>query len=98
MRVGQSQRRRDDNEREIVDALRRVGILVWRLSDKGLPDLLAFQAPDHWLPIEVKQRGSTASLTPAQAETYAATTFPIVDTVAHALALFGIEMSGSTRS
>lgn len=33
--------RRDGTEREIVDALRSVGADVWRLSGKGLPDVLA---------------------------------------------------------
>ena len=97
-RVGQS-RRRDGNEREIVDALCKAGVWVWRMNEKGLPDLLTFQASrDRWLPIEVKRHRSkrvqrndrAATLTPAQRETYAMTTFPIVETVAEALALFGV--------
>ena len=39
MRVGQS-RKRDQNERAIVDALRRVGAFVMRASIDGGPDLL----------------------------------------------------------
>jgi len=38
-RVGQA-RRRDANERSIVDALRRCGASVIRLSEPGVPDLL----------------------------------------------------------
>jgi hypothetical protein len=32
--------RRDDNEREIIDALRQVGATVQQISVKGAPDLL----------------------------------------------------------
>jgi len=38
-RVGQT-RRRDSNEAQIVDALRRVGAFVMRASIEGGPDLL----------------------------------------------------------
>jgi Holliday junction resolvase len=40
-RVGQS-RRRDLNEPGIVQALRKAGALVIRISEKGAPDLLCF--------------------------------------------------------
>lgn len=39
MRVGQA-RKRDANEPAIVEALRRVGAQVIRLSERGAPDLL----------------------------------------------------------
>ena len=32
--------KRDANEPEIVDALRSVGAKVWRMSGRGLPDVL----------------------------------------------------------
>mgnify|MGYP001614713049 FL=1 len=104
MRVGQA-RKRDGNEREIVDALRKVGIRVWRLNAEGLPDLLTFQAAGRWLPIEVKRQSAkarrlamTALLTPAQLETHAVTKFPIVETVAQALALFFRDAPGDVRT
>ncbi len=39
MRVGQA-RKRDWNEPDIVEALRKFGVRVWRLNGAGLPDLL----------------------------------------------------------
>lgn len=86
-RVGQA-RRRDWNETAIVSALRGVGVVVYRLSAPGVPDLLTYSR-GVWLPIEVKKpRGK---LTPAQKDTRADTPYPVVETVAEALALFGVK-------
>lgn len=102
MRVGQ-QRKRDANEMEIADALKAIGVLVYRISAPGLPDLLTWDARKrsghYWLPIEIKRhrpRRSLSdrhgkSLTPAQCVTYAMTKFPIVETIDEALALFGVK-------
>ena len=46
--------RRDENEREIVDALRGVGASVHRLDGPGLPDLLVGRAGETYL-LEVKR-------------------------------------------
>ena len=86
MRVGQ-RRKRDQNESEIVRALRQIGVTVERISEPGLPDLLT-HARGIWLPIEVKMPGE--ALTPAQAETYQRAPFAIVHNEAEALALFGV--------
>lgn len=86
MRVGQS-RKRDWNEASIVAALRGIGVDVWRMSGEGLPDLLT-HSRGKWLPIEVKRpRGK---LTPAQKALRAIAPFPVVETDAEALALFGV--------
>lgn len=88
--------KRDKNEKQIAEALRAIGVLVWFLSAEGLPDLLTFYRGE-WLPIEVKhlrpRRSATdhkgRSLTGAQCVTWAATKFPIVANIDEALALFG---------
>lgn len=74
--------RRDANEAAIVDALRRVGAEVWRLSGKGLPDLL------------VRHRGryEAAEIKTAKGkETAHQGSFPIWRTVADALGAIGIK-------
>ncbi len=83
-RVGQV-RRRDVNERAIVDALRAIGVFVFRISGPGIPDLLTYSR-GVWLPIEVKS--GTGKLTPLQQQ--ASVTYPVVRSVAEALALFGV--------
>jgi len=96
MRVGQS-RRRDGNEKAIVVALRKVGVLVWPISGEGVPDLLTWYR-GVWLPLEVKRRRlrrsltdrKGRSLTPAQCESWARTKYPIVESVDEALAAIGI--------
>lgn len=52
MRVGQA-RKRDANEKAIVDALRRVGASIVRISADGAPDLLVGFRGQNWL-LEVK--------------------------------------------
>lgn len=86
VRVGQT-RKRDWNEPAIVDALRRIGVTVWRMSGPGLPDLLCHHR-GKWSVIEVKKpRGK---LTDAQCNTRALAAFPVVETVEQALALFQV--------
>jgi Holliday junction resolvase len=58
-RVGQA-RKRDLNEKPIVDALRKVGASVIRISEKGAPDLLVFYRGVVSL-LEVKGRLGTAT-------------------------------------
>ncbi len=85
-RVGQA-RKRDLNEEEIVDALRRVGAHVFRLSEPGAPDLLvAWQG--RWIPMEVKS--PTGHLTVLQEGSIGAAVYPIVRTVDEALAALGV--------
>lgn len=86
MRVGQA-RKRDANEEAIVDALRRVGAHVFRLSEPGAPDLLvAWQG--RWLPMEVKS--PTGILTALQTGSIGAATYPIVRSVDEALKALGV--------
>jgi len=85
-RVGQV-RKRDANEPAIVSALEACGIQVWRLSGPGLPDLLTYRA-GRWLPLEVKAPGG--SLTPAQQTRQHAAPCPVVESVAEALAAWGL--------
>lgn len=84
--------RRDFNEAAIVGALEAIGVTVYRVSGAGVPDLLT-HARGVWLPIEVKRpRGK---LTKAQRDTRAITPYPVVETVAQALALFGVVDRGA---
>lgn len=86
MRVGQA-RKRDWNEPDIVEALRKIGVRVWRLNGAGIPDLLCHHK-GKWSVIEVKKpRGK---LTDAQCNTRALAPFPVVESVEQALQLFGV--------
>lgn len=87
-RVGQI-RKRDANEREIIDALRAIGVVVFQLSGKGVPDLLCYRLRESWIPIEVKE--PHGRLTRAQQVTRRLVPFPVARTVNQALALFGVE-------
>lgn len=84
MRRGCAGKRRDVNERAIVEALRQIGVQVYHISGPGLPDLLTCHR-GNWLPIEVK--GPRGQLTPAQLRTQAHDWFPVVTTVKEALEL-----------
>lgn len=86
MRVGQN-RKRDANEPKIIAALESIGVVCYRQSGPGLPDLLTFSR-GVWLPIEVKAKGG--SLTFEQKRTRAVTPYPVVESEAEALALFGV--------
>ena len=55
--------RRDDNEKGIVKALKQCGASVYRLSAKGIPDLVVGWCGRLFL-LEVKS--ATGKLTPAQ--------------------------------
>lgn len=86
MRVGQS-RKRDIREPAVVAALQAVGVVVFRISGEGCPDLLCFYQ-GVWLPLEVK--GAKGQLTAAQVAARALAPYPIVRSEDDALALFGI--------
>jgi Holliday junction resolvase len=87
VRVGQS-RRRDANERAIIDALEQAGAAVFQLSGPGVPDLLvAFRGL--WIPLEVKSKAG--KLTPKQADSrFRAGPFVIARTVDEALRAIGV--------
>lgn len=59
--------KRDDSEAGIVKALEVHGWTVFRLSDKGVPDLLAVKE-GRAVPLECKSPGGT--LTPAQTQAF----------------------------
>jgi hypothetical protein len=48
--------KRDDNEPDIIKALRAHGCVVWQLSGKGIPDLLVLRKGKKWL-ADVKMPG-----------------------------------------
>lgn len=81
-RVGQS-RRRDANERAIVDALRAVGAHVTPISGKGAPDLL-IRFRGKLAAVEVKTEKGKRTQAQEQSE------WPIVRDVDEALLLFGL--------
>src|SRR5262245_34236172 len=86
--------KKDLNHREIVDALRGIGVIVHEVESEGSPDLLTFSRspvprPRGWLPIEIKS--PTGKLTPKQAALHQRAPFPIVYGIGEALALFGVE-------
>ncbi len=83
MRVGQS-RKRDANEKAIVEALRAVGAEVTRISGVGAPDLL-IRLGGRVIGLEIK--GPRGKRTAAQV----ATQWPIVRDVASALAAIGVK-------
>lgn len=66
MRVGQN-RRRDSNEAGIVNALRKLGVVVKRISAEGIPDLLCFHPYTGLFLLEVKT--GKGKLTAAQKQT-----------------------------
>jgi len=55
--------RRDQNEKVICEALNRVGVVTWRISAPGVPDLLCGHR-GRWFLIEVKFK--RAGLSPDQ--------------------------------
>lgn len=79
--------RKDWTQAQIVSALRSIGVEVLILNQEGIPDLLTCSR-GKWLPVEVKSpRGH---LTPLQRSLQARAPYPVVQTVAEALALFGV--------
>lgn len=65
-RRGGGRKRRDSNERPIIDALRAAGCEVWQVGGAGLPDLLVRTRAGDYVPLEVKTR--TGRLTKVQAQ------------------------------
>ncbi len=53
-RRGAAGKRRDANEKPIVDALRDLGCEIHYVSGLGLPDLLVRSPRGRWVPLEVK--------------------------------------------
>lgn len=81
-RVGQS-RRRDQNEGEIVDALRAVGAHVTPISGKGAPDLLVrFRGIVVGLEVKTGKGRRTAA--------QEVTAWPVVRNVEDALSAIGV--------
>lgn len=85
--------KRDGNEQTIVRTLEGIGAQVYRLSQKGLPDLLVcFNG--RTILVEVKSKGG--ALTPAQYDTLQAwqgAPIEIVWTVNEALMVLGAEVT-----
>ena len=74
--------KRDANEAAIVAALERIGCVVRRLNQDGLPDLLV-ACRGMWTAMEVKEPGG--KLTRAQAKLMRLAPFPVVHSVDEAL-------------
>ncbi len=55
--------KRDENEETLVADLRRLKVAVWRMSGRGLPDLLCGYR-GHWFTVEIKT--GSGRLTDAQ--------------------------------
>ena len=79
--------KRDANEAAIVAALERIGCVVRRVNQDGLPDLLVARG-GVWMPIEVKE--PKGKLTRAQAHLMRVAPFPVVSSVVDAVKLWGI--------
>ena len=90
-------KKRDLNEREIINALRKLGAVVTQLDDGGVPDLLVgYQGQTHLLEVKLpSKKDGTAhkraegELTPAQAtwwQSWAGRPAVIVRSVADAIA------------
>ena len=73
--------RRDANEAQIVDYLRRCGVVVIEVSSPGAPDLLCY-CGGTWYPIEVKT--SHGRLTQRQQVNLAMAPFHVVRSVEEA--------------
>jgi len=80
-RRGGGSKRRDTNERTIIDALRAIGCDVWQVSGAGLPDLLVRTTTGSYVPMEVKTK--SGKLTRVQAQQ--AAPWPIVRSIEDAL-------------
>lgn len=86
-------RRRDANEKEIVDALVSVGCAVTRLNEKGVPDLLTgFNARTFLMEVKAGRNG----LTPDQTRWVASwrgAPVPIVRSIEDALRVIGLHIT-----
>jgi Holliday junction resolvase len=89
MRTGGAKKRRDANEPSIVQALRKIGARVERISGPDLPDLLVgFRG--QWYPLEVKTAKGGSTKRQCQAYVKYGTSellYPVVRSVDEALAL-----------
>ena len=63
--------KRDHNESAIVQALKKAGCQVWRVSGAALPDLLVLTPGGSWQPLEVKNPHGKNRQTAAQARALA---------------------------
>ena len=80
--------RKDRTQADIVKALRKVGAWVYVMNQNGVPDLLVFYQ-GRWFPVEVKSPRGRFTLR-QQAVWRHWPMFPVVRSVAEALALFGV--------
>lgn len=80
--------KRDGNEKAIKAALEQIGVQCFKVSARGLPDLLTYRA-GQWLPIEIKK--PKGRLTSAQIGVRASAWYPVVSDTSEALALFGVK-------
>lgn len=83
--MGQS-RRRDANEADIVAALRKLGVIVKRISAEGVPDLLCYHPFTGLFLLEVKTE--KGAFTPAQQRTESEIPFSVARNVEQATAVF----------
>lgn len=90
--------RKDKNHADIVEGLRKRGIVVFDMPEPG--DVLCYGPisynPSIWMPMELKSdqrtRGYKPELTKAQAKrAETGAVIPIVHNLAEALALFGLK-------
>ena len=86
-RTGGAGKRRDANEQAIVEALEAVGARVYRVSGRGLPDLLC-ERQGRFYALEVK--GTKGRPTEAQRDI----PWPIVRSISDALAVVGVSQDG----
>ena len=88
MSLHRQRAKRDTTEADIVKALRKVGVQVFRMSGRGLPDLLTYYR-GRWGVLEVKRKGGR--LTDAQKNTRVTAPFPVVETPLEALSAVGVQ-------
>lgn len=79
-RRGGGKKRRDANEPEILDALRRCGYDCWQVGGTGLPDLLVRSKRCRTLFYALEVKTETGRLTDQQGA------FPVVRSVSEAMA------------
>ena len=87
-RVGQT-RRRDQNERQIIDGMRKFGAEVWSISGPGAPDVLVrYRGRLSGLEIKTAKGSRTSAQEVSQ--------FPIVRSLDEALVAIGARMRETT--
>lgn len=86
MSLSRKNPRRDANEKGIVEALEAVGVRVWRVSGKGLPDLLTLHR-GAWKPLGVKM--PKGALTADERD---GVPWPLVRTAGDAFEAIGIKL------